>query len=165
MHLKTKPDSFKYWSYILVYTDDILVVDHEPKVIMDYLASQYTLKPGSVKEPDICTWEHKLASFTSSVFCDNQSVVKNMTAPESVLKKRHNAITYHHAREVQAARIIRVAWENGETQIADLLTKLMPVGPRLRNLLAMCSGHYNADGRVVASVGGLCSAGSWVPLE
>jgi hypothetical protein len=32
--------------------DDILVVDHEPQVIMDYLASQYMLKPGSMKEPD-----------------------------------------------------------------------------------------------------------------
>jgi ribosomal protein S14 len=52
MRSKTKPDGFKYWSYILVYTDDILVVDHEPQVIMDYLASRYTLKPGSVKEPD-----------------------------------------------------------------------------------------------------------------
>jgi hypothetical protein len=52
MRLKTKPDGFKYWSYILMYTDNILVVDHEPQVIMDYLASQYTLKPGSVKEPD-----------------------------------------------------------------------------------------------------------------
>jgi hypothetical protein len=36
-------------SYILVYTDDLLSIDHEPKVAMDYLASRYTLKPGSVK--------------------------------------------------------------------------------------------------------------------
>ncbi|KAI2494242.1 Reverse transcriptase (RNA-dependent DNA polymerase) [Fragilaria crotonensis] len=70
----------------------------------------------------------------TSVFCDNQSVVKNTTAPESVLKKRHNAIAYHRAREAQAAGIIRVAWENGDTQIADLLTKLMP-GPRLKELI------------------------------
>jgi hypothetical protein len=69
-----------------------------------------------------------------SVFCDNQSVVKNTTAPELVLKKWHkNATTYHHTREVQA-RIIHVAWENGETQIADLLTKLLP-GPRLKELI------------------------------
>jgi hypothetical protein len=46
MRPKTKPDGFKYWSYILVYTDDILIVDHEPKLVMDYLASCYTLKPG-----------------------------------------------------------------------------------------------------------------------
>ena len=71
---------------------------------------------------------------STSVFCDNQSVVKNMTAPELVLKKWHNAIAYHHAREAQAARIIHVAWENVETQIVDLLTKLMP-GPRLKELI------------------------------
>jgi hypothetical protein len=70
----------------------------------------------------------------TSVFCDNQSVVKNTTAPESVLKKRHNAIAYHRAREAQAAGFIRVAWESGETNIADLLTKLMP-GPRLKELI------------------------------
>jgi hypothetical protein len=57
-----------------------------------------------------------------------------MTAPESVLKKWHNVITYHHARKAQAVRIIHAAWENGETQTADLLTKLMP-GPRLKELI------------------------------
>ena len=70
----------------------------------------------------------------TSVFCDNESVVKNSTTPESTLKKRHNAIAYHRAREAQAAGIIRVAWESGETQIGDLLTKLMP-GPRLKELI------------------------------
>ena len=52
MRAKTKPDGSQYWSYIMVYTDDLLVVDHEPQVIMDYMASRYTLKPGSVMEPD-----------------------------------------------------------------------------------------------------------------
>ena len=70
----------------------------------------------------------------TSVFCDNESVVKNSTAQETMLKKRHNAITYHRAREAQAAGIIRVAWESGDTQIGDLLTKLMP-GPRLKDLI------------------------------
>jgi hypothetical protein len=70
----------------------------------------------------------------TSVFCDNESVVKNSTAPESMLKKRHNAIAYHRAREAQAAGIIQVAWESGDTQIGDLLTKLMP-GPRLKDLI------------------------------
>jgi hypothetical protein len=72
----------------------------------------------------------------TSVFCVNESVVRNSTAPESTLKKRHNAITYHSRarREAQAAGFIRVAWESGDTQIGDLLTKLMP-GPRLRELI------------------------------
>ena len=70
----------------------------------------------------------------TSVFCDNKSVVKNLTAPELMLKKRHNAIAYHRAREAQAAGIIRVAWESGDMQIGDLLMKLMP-GPRLKDLI------------------------------
>ena len=70
----------------------------------------------------------------TSVFCDNQSVVKNTTAPESVLKKHHNVIAYHRAREAQAAGFIHVAWENGEINIADLLMKLMP-GPQLKDLI------------------------------
>jgi hypothetical protein len=71
---------------------------------------------------------------STSVFCDNESVVKNSTAPESTLKKRYTAIAYHRAREAQAAKIIRIAWESGDTQIADLLTKSMP-GPRLKELV------------------------------
>ena len=31
----------------------------------------------------------------ADVFCDNQGVVKNMSLPESVLSKKHNAINYH----------------------------------------------------------------------
>ena len=42
----------------------------------------------------------------TSVFCDNESVVKNSTAPELMLKKCHNAIAYHCMREAQAAGII-----------------------------------------------------------
>ena len=52
MKPKTKPNSEKYWKYVLVYVDDILVMSHQPKVVMDYLASKYTIKEGSVKEPE-----------------------------------------------------------------------------------------------------------------
>jgi hypothetical protein len=51
---------------------------------------------------------------STSVFCDNESVVKNSTAS---LKKRHNAIAYHRAREAQVAKIISTAWwESGGTR-------------------------------------------------
>jgi hypothetical protein len=69
----------------------------------------------------------------TNVFCDNDSVVKNATRPESTLKKKHNAIAYHRTREAQAAGIIRIAKEDGKTNLADLFTKLLP-GPRLRVL-------------------------------
>ena len=69
----------------------------------------------------------------TSVFCDNASVVKNTSAPESTLKKKHNAICYHRVREAVAARSVRIAKEDGQTNISDFLTKLMP-GPKLHSL-------------------------------
>ena len=69
----------------------------------------------------------------TNVFCDNASVMKNSTKPESTLKKMHNAIACHQVREVQAAGIVRIAKEDGETNLADVLTKCL-LGPRLREL-------------------------------
>jgi hypothetical protein len=71
----------------------------------------------------------------TNVFCDNESVFKNTTKPESTLKKKHNAIAYHRTREAIAASIVRIAWEDGRFNIADVLTKLMP-GPKLRELIS-----------------------------
>jgi hypothetical protein len=67
----------------------------------------------------------------TNVFCDNAAVVRNSTAPESVLKKKH--IAYHRACEAVAAGTIRIAKEDDETNLSDLLTKCLP-GPRLRTL-------------------------------
>jgi hypothetical protein len=36
--------------------------------------------------------------------------------------KKHNAINYHAMREAVAASILRVGKEDGETNLADLLT-------------------------------------------
>ena len=71
----------------------------------------------------------------SSVFCNNESVFKNSTRPESTLKKKHNIIAYHRTREAIAAGIICVAWEDGQFNLANVLTNLMP-GPKLRNLVS-----------------------------
>jgi len=71
----------------------------------------------------------------TNVFCDNDTVVKQTTKPESVLKKKHNAIAYHRVRESQAANIVQIAWEPGRSNLADLLTKSLP-GPRLRSLIS-----------------------------
>jgi hypothetical protein len=30
------------------------------------------------------------------IYCDNESVVKSTTRPESTLKKKHDVINYHH---------------------------------------------------------------------
>jgi hypothetical protein len=70
----------------------------------------------------------------ANVFCDNQGVVKNASLPESTLSKKHNAINYHVVREAAAAGILRFGKEDGETNLADLLTKILPV-PRRKLLL------------------------------
>ena len=72
-----------------------------------------------------------------NVLCDNESVVKNVSRPESPIKKKHNSVAYHKARESIAAGIARIAKEDGVTNIADLFTKLLE-GPRLRALSGMC---------------------------
>ena len=62
---------------------------------------------------------------STNVYCDNDSVVQNVTRPESPCKKKHNSVAYHKAREAIAAKVIRVAKEPGGSNTADLLTKLM----------------------------------------
>jgi hypothetical protein len=61
----------------------------------------------------------------TSMFGDNQSVVQNVTKPESVLNKRHNAIAYHKCREEVAAGAARLAHESGKENCSDGLTKIL----------------------------------------
>ena len=61
----------------------------------------------------------------TNMFCDNESVVKNATKPESVLQKKHCAISYHRTREAQAMGMVRIAWEDTKTNLADLFTKIL----------------------------------------
>jgi hypothetical protein len=68
------------------------------------------------------------------VFCDNQSVCLTAQKPETRLNKKHNAINYHRIREAAAAQWIRVAFEPGISNLADFLTKILPIGKR-KNLL------------------------------
>ena len=70
---------------------------------------------------------------SANVFCYNMSVVMNTTCPESMLKKKHNAIAYHRVHEAVASRIIRITKEPTETNLADMLTKPL-TGPLLCEL-------------------------------
>ena len=51
MKPKIKPNNEKYWEYVLIYVDDILVMSHQPRWLWT-ISSKYTLKEGSVKEPE-----------------------------------------------------------------------------------------------------------------
>ena len=44
----------------------------------------------------------------SSVLCDNAAVIVNTQLPSSSIKKKHNSVAYHKARETVAAKIIRM---------------------------------------------------------
>ena len=58
-----------------------------------------------------------------NVFCDNQSVVTNVSIPSSVLNKKHNYIYYHRFLEAHTSGMIRVGWISGEYNKADIGTK------------------------------------------
>jgi hypothetical protein len=64
---------------------------------------------------------------TTTILCDNQSVVINTQLPSSSLKKKHNSVAFHKCRECVAAGIIRIGHINTENNFSDILTK--PKGP------------------------------------
>ena len=61
----------------------------------------------------------------TDVFCDNCGVAIYVSKLESTLNKKHNAIIYHAVREAAAADILIVGKEDGETNLEDLLTKVL----------------------------------------
>ena len=46
-------DGFEYYSYILCYVDDILVIFHDSLSILKRIDSYFKLKPASIGDPDI----------------------------------------------------------------------------------------------------------------
>jgi hypothetical protein len=61
----------------------------------------------------------------TNIFCNNESVFKNVSRPESVLSKKQHNISYHSARKAVASNIVRVAKEGTATNLSDLFTKTM----------------------------------------
>ena len=59
----------------------------------------------------------------TNILCDNMSVVKSSTMPESRLKKKHNSIAFHKVREAVAAGITRIGHVTSSENLADLFTK------------------------------------------
>ena len=45
---------------------------------------------------------------TANVYCDNESMTKNITTPESKLKKKHHSVVYHRCQEALAAGTVRI---------------------------------------------------------
>ena len=73
----------------------------------------------------------------ANCFCDNNSVVMNVTNPASMLKKKHNSVAYHKVRECMAAGAVRIAHEPGVTNVADMLTKILSAW-KLKDCVKCC---------------------------
>jgi hypothetical protein len=74
------------------------------------------------------------------VFGDNKSVLCNTTMPGSTLKKKNNAIAYHHVREGVAHDEWRTTYVNTDENVADLLTKPLS-GPKRWKFVRMVLHH------------------------
>jgi hypothetical protein len=59
----------------------------------------------------------------ADVFCDNESVFKNVSIPTSMLSKKQHSISYHSCRESVASKIVRIAKEGTLTNLSDVFTK------------------------------------------
>ena len=67
----------------------------------------------------------------SYIYGDNQSVLKNGSLPDSVLKKKSNSIAYNFVREGVAMNEWLLAYVNTKENLADFLTKSLPSNKRM----------------------------------
>ena len=66
-------DGIEYYAYILVYVDNILIIDKNPEQFMDLLKSSYTVKPSSIGEP-----KNYLGADINKVYYSNNSYAWSM---------------------------------------------------------------------------------------
>ena len=66
----------------------------------------------------------------ANFYCDNESVTKNTTIPESTLKKKHHSIAYHRCREAVSVGTICIVKQRTETNLSGLFTKILTAGRR-----------------------------------
>ncbi len=64
------------------------------------------------------------------IYGDSMSVINNTSKPESVLKKKNNAVCYHTVRELVAMGESLTTHIDGDENPADLLTKVICRGKR-----------------------------------
>ena len=68
----------------------------------------------------------------SKVFGDNLGVIQNATIKDSLLKKKHVAISYHKVREAVAAGVIVPIKMASADNFSDCLTKALPIADHNR---------------------------------
>ena len=73
----------------------------------------------------------------SFIYGDNMSVIHNTQSPESMLKKKSNAICYHAIRESVAMGESLTGHIPSGNNPADLCTKVIPGGQKRNHLLGL----------------------------
>ena len=71
------------------------------------------------------------------IFCDNQAAVKSGANSDTRLQKKHNSIAFHRVRETVAAGWILIYHEDSQSNLADLLTKVLSVERRRKLILGL----------------------------
>ena len=66
----------------------------------------------------------------ANVFCGNQGVVKNTSIPDSTLLKKHKAVNYHSVCEAAACGIVCIGKEDIDTNLSDVLMKVLTKGQK-----------------------------------
>ena len=86
------------------------------------------------------------------IFGDAKSVINNTSTPESVLKKKNNAICYHTVRESVAMGESITTHIDGTENPADLMTKIITGGKRKYLVNNILHGVYNGEFRPYVTV-------------
>ena len=102
------------------------------------------------------------------VYGDNQSVLTNMTAPDSQLKKKSNSIAYHHVCEGIAKDEWRTTYINTNENPAYMMTKSLMLGPKRDTFFCMLLHHIVGESSLpidsAAAVAALSVAKEWINL-
>jgi hypothetical protein len=78
------------------------------------------------------------------IYGDNQSVLANVSGPDSTLKKKSNSIAYHFVREGSARDEWRTTYINTHDNPSDILTKPLPSGEKRSKFCRMLLHHLCA---------------------
>ena len=89
-----------------------------------------TEEVGSIRYMLRCLGVH--VDVPSKVFGDNLGVIQNATIKDSLLKKKHIAISYHKVREAVAAGVIVPIKIASADNFSDCLTKVLPIADHNR---------------------------------
>ena len=94
----TKPDRTKSWSYVIVYVDDVLVINHNAKATMNLISDIYRIKDSSIETPKIYLganvkqWklQDSEGQFDSCYVLSSQTYKKEAIRVVELLMRKHN---------------------------------------------------------------------------